>query len=371
MNRKLKLAIVGSGNAGCITAMHFYFYGRDIFDIEIYHDPNSPIEKVGQAAALDIPKLIHDVFDLDWINQSKYLRATRKDGIMYENWGKKVDKFTHSFCLSDISFHYVPELLSKLVLESGFFKVIEKNISNPEIEIDCDFIIDCRGRHDRDKDLYENLINPLNSVIVGKKNNPDISLSYTRSVATPDGWTFVIPNYDSVSYGYLYNRNITDKEVAEKNIKNIFDVDPIFGLDFENYIAKNCYYGQRTFLNGNRLSFLEPLEATSSSFYSYAARCFWDHIVDKVPKDTCNVNLRKEMKKIETFILWHYQKGSKYDTPFWDYAKSLPFFVDTDFQLQIDKCKSGDMISCKRNSMGYSQWGTNSFKYWVDNTYEE
>jgi len=38
------------------------------------------------------------------------------------------------------------------------------------------------------------------------------------------------------------------------------------------------------------------------------------------------------MKETETFILWNYQYGSKYDTPFWEYAKSLPFEPDDVFK---------------------------------------
>ena len=37
------------------------------------------------------------------------------------------------------------------------------------------------------------------------------------------------------------------------------------------------------------------------------------------------------MKETETFLLWLYGYGSKYDTPFWKYAKSLPFNPDARF----------------------------------------
>ena len=34
------------------------------------------------------------------------------------------------------------------------------------------------------------------------------------------------------------------------------------------------------------------------------------------------------IKEIETFVLWHYQNGSKYESPFWEYVKSIPFNPD-------------------------------------------
>jgi hypothetical protein len=366
--KKKKIAIIGAGNAGCITAMHYYLCGRDIFDkILIYYDPSSPIERVGQGATLAIAELIYEVFNLNWYNQFEFIKSTRKDGILYENWGNKKEKFFHPFPLDSISLHYVPELLSKLILNCGFFEIIEKNIQNPEEEIDSDYILDCRGRHNRNPQLYDELINPLNSVILGKSNIPDPSLNYTRCVATPDGWTFVIPNYDGVSYGYLFNSKITNKNIATKNFSEIFNITPDIELQFQNYLAKSFFEGERTCLNGNRGSFLEPLEATSTTFYHYASKCFWDHIVDGVDKDICNRRIRKEMLRIQTFVLWHYQFGSKYNTPFWEYVKTLPFSIDDEFRLMVDSASKLDYIDAKNFQSSYSQWGVSNFKCWIDN----
>ena len=38
-------------------------------------------------------------------------------------------------------------------------------------------------------------------------------------------------------------------------------------------------------------------------------------------------DIKKYIRKLQNFILWHYQFGSRYDTPFWNHAKSL---VSTD-----------------------------------------
>ena len=124
----MRIAIVGAGNAGCITALHYHKYLEIDNEIVIYHSPEQhPIERVGQGTILTVSELIGTTIDTDFYNNK--IGATIKSGILYENWGKK------------------------------------------------------QGR------------------------DPD--LIYTRSVATPNGWTFVIPNVDSVSYGYMYNNNIT------------------------------------------------------------------------------------------------------------------------------------------------------------------
>ena len=137
-----------------------------------------------------------------------------------------------------MAIHYVPQKLSKVVLESGYFNVIEKTITDLEKEIDADVIFDCRGRHNRDKSNYDKLINPLNSVLLSKKYERDVDLIYTRCVATPNGWTFVIPNKDSVSYGYLYNNTITSKEDATEDFLDRFELPEIDDeLTFEKYMA--------------------------------------------------------------------------------------------------------------------------------------
>lgn len=369
MNKKIKIAIVGAGNAACATALHYYFYGKNLFDkITIFYDPKVPIERVGQGATLPFSEMVYRVFGLNWYDNN-LIKATPKTGILYENWGKKKDNIFHQFPMNHQAFHFVPQLLSKLLLESGFFNVIEKEISDPEKEIDSDFIFDCRGKNNREKKFYNKLINPLNHVILSRKNEIDPTLTYTRCVATPDGWTFVIPNYDSVSYGYLFNDEITSVDDAKKNFSNLFNVIPDIDFHFDNYIAKECFCGKRTILNGNRLSFLEPLEASSIGFYQVVSRYVWDHIVDGVSKKVCNQKINEEINRIQTFILWHYQKGSKYDTPFWEYAKSLPFNPDESFQYYLDYARKNDFYFCRNvANASYSQWPLHSFKIWEENT---
>ena len=73
-----------------------------------------------------------------------------------------------------------------------------------------------------------------------------------------------------------------------------------------------------------------------------------------------------------TFILWHYQCGSKYDTPFWKYAKSLPFKPDTEFQYILRKSRSISGLESRFSTehhqsdkhINYGQWGIKSFKVW-------
>ena len=357
----IRIAIIGAGNAGCVTALHFYKYLSEethlSFEITIYHSPNEhPIERVGQGTLLGVAALISSTLGIDWYNNP--IDATFKTAFMYEGWGKKQDKIFAPFSdMSEMAMHFVPQKLSNVVLESKLFTVEEKIITDPEKEIDADWIFDCRGRNNRDKDNYESLINPLNSVLLCNKDGKESDLSHTRCVTTPNGWTFIIPNKDSVSYGYLYNNTITSKEDATEDFLERFDLPFVDGeLEFENYMAKNIFVGERTILNGNKFGFIEPLESTALATYQYLCRQAWDRMFGNNTLEACNDKVRKMMKEVETFVLWHYQHGSKYDTPFWKYAKSLSFNPDKRFyEMFNDTTKSA-----------YGQWRKLNFVNWRD-----
>ena len=374
---KKKIAVVGAGNAGCISALHFYNYSHDKYEIEIYHSPGEhPIERVGQGTVVPPGATIAGVLDLNWYAPENPIGATFKSGILYEGWGKTKDEIFHSFPMYNMSMHYVPQKLSNAVLESGLFKVKQQTINDPEKEIDADMIIDCRGRHNRDKDEYDSLINPLNACLLYDKKEVDLTMHYTGCVATPNGWTFVVPNNDSVSYGYLYNNTITSKEDATEDFLERFELPEIDGeLTFENYIAKNVCVGERTFLNGNRCAFLEPLEATATGFYQNVCQAIYCTTIGAIPRQSVNTYVREEMFRLEKFILWHYQFGSKYDTPFWKYAKSLPFNPDDKFNYMLEKSKGMTNLEIDKQydpkvSELYGQWSYLSFKNWYELTDE-
>ena len=370
-----KISIVGAGNAACITALLLHLEGQvkrdNISEIEICYDPDVSIEQVGQGTLPTITKLISQVLDLTYYKEENKTKSTIKGGILYENWGKKTPKNFHSFLMSSPATHYVPHLLSKVVLESGLFKVIEKNIGDPEEEIDSDFIFDCRGRKDRDKKLYKKIINPLNSVLLYNKKGRDVDLLYTRCVATSHGWTFVVPNLDSVSYGYLYNNTITSNKDAREDFLDRFDLPEIDNeLTFDNYVAKSMFTGERTILNGNRFCFIEPLEATSTCFYHLVSIVAWNYMFSEglgSSKKESDHFIQREVEKMQNFIMWHYHKGSKYNTPFWKYAKKLSkgtWDRDNELQSAINFSRLGTRSQFHNITDSYSQWHVNSIKNW-------
>ena len=374
----MKITVLGRGNAGCLTALYYSYYTRNQKDIhiELIHDPDIPPEKVGQATVLEPPGLLWKALGINWYDNP--IDATPKLGILYENWGKKNHKFFHPFPLNDITLHYTPSKLQDVILESEYFNVEEKHI-NDYNQIDSDFIFDCRGRHTNKQDDYYNLINPVNSVLLGESNSKECDINWTRAVATPDGWTFVIPKpTQNTSYGYLYNDKITSIEEASANFEKLFDfskgeIEKKTSLKFNNYIAKRPIIDDRIILGGNRLFFLEPLEATAIQAYLFwAQRTFWWIIDKRSNPNFATQELYKYTTQLQNFILWHYVFGSKYNTPFWRYAQEFTI-NDDEFHKIVFAIKKfslidiiDDRIDIGVSPHGYGQWMPWSFKNWYE-----
>ena len=134
-------------------------------------------------------------------------------------------------------------------------------------------------------------------------------------------------------------------------------------LEFENYLIKDIFVGERTMLNGNKAFFLEPLEATATDCYINICKHMWDYITQiptAIDKKQTNWSVKRVAKEVENYILWHYQFGSKYDSPFWDYAKSLPFHPDDKFRK---------MMKLPNDSLAaYGNWTPRFFNKWRENT---
>ena len=372
----MKVTVVGAGNAGCLTALHYGWYCRKApgVEVELIHNPEILPEKVGQATFLGPPRLLTAATNFNWYDNK--IHATFKTGVVYEDWGKKNDRIFHPFFADRMAMHYCPAEMQESVLNSGHFKVTEGDVDDIN-NIDADYVFDCRGKP-TDFTEYDELKNPLNACILGKPNWKVEENPWSRHVATPNGWTFVIPMCpESPSHngavGYLYNTNITSREDAEKNFLEMFDVEIINHINFKNYVAKNPVVDDRIFLNGNRLFFLEPLESTAIGAYLDVVR--WSFDVLFVRNRTFNdasKGIKQYIEQIQNFILWHYQFGSKYDTPFWKYAKTLTF-KDPDFNWMLKESRKFDQDDVMPPDYGgdptsedvnYAQWFLYSFKNW-------
>tara|TARA_Y100001963_G_scaffold140732_1_gene208125 strand:+ start:7 stop:1134 length:1128 start_codon:yes stop_codon:yes gene_type:complete len=372
----MKVSVVGGGNAGVLSAL-FLSWCMEEIEVELIYDPEILPERVGQATVLEPPGLLWSSIGFNWYDNP--IHATMKSGILYEGWGKLNDKVFHDFPADSMAMHYCPWEMQNAVLKSGHFKVIEDKV-DPR-SVDADYVFDCRGKPEDFSD-YDPLINPTNACILAKPNWDTSKALWSRHVTTPDGWTFVIPTHlDSPSHnycvGYCYNSNITSKEEAEKNMLEMFDVEITKHINYKNYVAKKPIDG-RIILNGNRLFFLEPLESSSTQAYMEQVKFFSNVISQGKIFKTDKSFIKDYIHKLETYVLWHYQFGSKYNTPFWDFVKKLPFNPDYHFLQRLNNIEKNDRKkSLPYNYMGgdqqdvYGQWGDYAFKLWHDGMFKK
>ena len=373
----IKIAIIGAGNAGCFTALQLGDLAKDTgleLEISIIYDPNTPAEKVGQATFPHQPHLLWNVLNEEFNWHKNQIDATIKTGILYEGWGHKKEIF-HPFPPKNVGMHFFPKKLQEIVVKSGQFNIIHQNVDNYS-DVDADYIFDCRGRP-KDNDDYSPLITPVNSCLLAKPKWDTSVLSYTRAVATYDGWSFVLPAKPDLpssqgALGYLYNKDITTKKDAIQNLQDQFDAYITGHLEFKSYIANNPVIDKRVFLNGNRLYFLEPLEATACWIHTeWVIQCF-DQIIRPQNKTELLTNwIHNKIHEIERFILWHYQNGSKFETKFWKHARNLRTKIDPKFNELTQTLEPLPLSVVKTfEQQGrlseYGCWAPTSIKYWMD-----
>ena len=332
----MKVAVLGKGLAGSFSALLFSSYA----EVELIYDENIPSAPHGQGSFPNAPQILWDYFKYNFVNNPA--KATIKTGINYKGWGKKHSQWFHPFNTGYLyAIHYDVYELPNYICNSGVFKVTNKHVTDYDT-IDADWIIDCRGTP-KSFEGYKDLKSPINSVILAQQYPADKNQLWTNAITTPNGWTFQIPLQDCMSLGYLYNSNITTYDEALDNFKEMFgEINNPKCINFKNYMVKKPVINKRVAFNGNRLCFIEPLEATACTTYIAWAEILVKSIFFRqftIYDATTKIN--SLVKGTERFLLYHYMFGSKWKSKFWDYTETL-------FTEQ-DKNELTNILSNKRN----------------------
>ena len=322
----MKVAIIGKGLAGILTAMAWKAH-YPATEIEIYYDPFSPIEPVGSGSWPNMLDLITEFQTTNPECWPSWREAdwdqTVKTGISYKGWGK--DWF-HDFGMNRVAMHFDPKKFCDDMARN--FKCIPKRVG---YNIDADFIYDCGGSPFSGRectsetwDRYTLLQNPLNRVLLAETDPYTRVYCTTDNVATKDGWCFVIPLQSRTSMGYLFNSDITTDEEALENFHEQFGEAKVTGWrSFHNYCAKNPVMDGRIFMNGNKYFFIEPLEATSVTGYMVWIERTLQYVMGNATLQDIVADNQRDIQENANFLLYHYAHGSEFNTPFWDYAKGL------------------------------------------------
>lgn len=365
-----KLAIIGAGTAGCLTASHFLRFTD--WAIDWYIDSSIKPQAVGEGSNLVLPKALYNNINFTILDLEK-IDGTFKTGLKKQNWGKINDTFYHLFVAGNVGYHFnavkLQNYLRHIFESNPRITTIDKKVVDHNI--DSDFILDCSGSpHSLTDKFYKAEHIPVNSVYVTQCMWEYQKFNYTLTIARPYGWVFGIPLQNRCAIGYMYNNNITTLEDIKTDVINIFkeyELNPsntTNSFSFKNYYRKNNY-SKTIAYNGNASFFLEPLEATSIHFMDICNRCSYDVFNNNISAEEANYYYLNKIREIENVIMLHYLAGSSWDTKFWNMAENLAknniatAKNNTDFINIINLAKNYNIN--KNNQLEYGTWDLYSF----------
>ena len=352
-----KIAVVGRGSAGSLAAASVTCLHPDS-DHELHHiyDSRIPAIGVGEGSWPSLVQELQRLTNLSHETVQQRLKGTRKYGVAFEGWGLRNRDFIHYFMPQKASYayHLSADFMADLLHESARARHIDAKVLNitrveggAQVEFDglaperYDLVFDARGfPRELHPDRHINIsFIPTNTAIIRRcpaiikeQDRPVLQHTYTRAVARPHGWIFVIPLTVHTSYGYIFNRDVTSLAEVESDFDAFLESDGISEFEqravipFPNFVHRQMYDGAVARI-GNAASFMEPLEATAivsaQLQIGMVLHTRLNRSIENLERDTPVVNrfLINNMLCYGLFVGWHYAFGSKFNSAFWRHAR--------------------------------------------------
>ena len=362
----MKLAVIGKGTAGSIAAAYLSKHLPKA-TIDLYFSEDIGTIGVGEGGGPRLTNFLDDL-RIDHHEFSIKTQATKKWGILFEDWGSKPNQSIHHFNppREKYSYHFDANELHNLLIErsrinihKGHVQSIQKadgEILTPFIMFNdqikhYDYIVDASGftkapliktRGESDVTSNEPLLLANQAYLVQIEHLSIQPLQYTigehiydsltLSKALEDGWLFVIPLKTRISFGYIHNDKISSLDrIKEELYAEIRKLAPSYVTLSERVLKFNSFtttkfLDQSVFCIGNRAAFAEPLEATAIEFILrecaeirllLSSDSLYSGISPLSQQIIFNKRLNHEMQRIALFIGWHYSNGSIYNSEFW------------------------------------------------------
>ena len=356
-----KIAVVGRGTAGSLAAASVsrLHPDSDHEHHELHHiyDSRIPVIGVGEGSWPSLVQELHKLTDLPHETVQQRLKGTRKYGVAFEGWGRRNRDFTHYFTPQQVSYayHLSADLMGDLLHESTRAEHVDAKVLNitrvdggAQVEFEgraperYDLVFDARG-FPRELDPEQHIdisFIPTNTAVIRRcpavieevPDGPVRQHTYTRAIARPHGWVFVIPLTAHTSYGYIFNRDVSSLADVESDFDALLDSDGVSEfeqravLQFPNFVHRRIFDGAVARV-GNAAAFMEPLEATAIVSAQLQIGMVLQIRLNRPPehleRDAPVVNrfLINNMLRYGLFVGWHYSCGSNYDSEFWRGAR--------------------------------------------------
>lgn len=353
-----RIAVLGRGTAGSLAASSVSsLLPEGEYELHHIYDSRIPVIGVGEGSWPTLVPQLRQLTKLPYETIQQRLKGTRKYGIAFEGWGRRNRDFIHYFSPQQVAYayHLSADLLGDLLHESTNAHHIDRKVLNitrvdggAEVEFEggererYDLVFDARGfprQHDPGQHIDISFI-PTNKAIIRRcpaiiEEEPGkaaTQYTYTRSIARPHGWVFVIPLTAHTSYGYVYNSEISSQEEVEADFDELLETDGVPEFEqraviaFPNFVHRRIYDGAVARV-GNAAAFMEPLEATAIGFaqmqIAMVLHMRLNRPVEHLERDAPAINrfLIKDVFCNGLFVGWHYSCGSIHNSEFWRYAR--------------------------------------------------
>jgi len=321
-----RIAIVGKGTAGVTAAVHFQRFFPE-HEIVWYFDSSVPTQSVGEGSTLELPKNLWNGVGFS-NTELKNVNGSYKTGVYKVNWGPKGENFYSEFPPPNIGYHFSAVELQSYLLEKlkDRVTVVDQNVDYKKV--DADFVFNASGTPKTFENFYKSEYIPLNAAYVVQCPQDRPLFDYTLANARKHGWVFGIPLQNRLSFGYMYNKDISSEEEIREDLQDLIDQYKVKPEGEPNKLTFNNYYRKENFESGGRVAhsgnasfFLEPLEATSIGTMDRIQRMAFDIWSGNKSHQQANEEYLNFLNRTELVIMMHYAAGSAHKSDFWDYAQ--------------------------------------------------
>lgn len=361
----MKIAIVGKGTSAIITALTCIKNGHEV---EIYYDKTVPFISVGESTTPHIGNLIYEVLGISISDMCLENIASLKVGINFIDWGK-TNSFEHNFNNNQMAFHFESgefnPWVTGILENSGMVKFIPQKVKQYKVvnnsiiinENTYDFVIFSNGWDEGS--YYTPLIETVNSALLYTQDIGN-HLHHTVHRATENGWQFGLPfpKRKLLKCGYLYNNKITlesDIDLEKNNIKDFRKINWIPRYSKKLIENQFCAY------NGNRLFFMEPLQALSLFYYKEFAEYICKFLEERNEERIHYYNnlYHYEIWAYQLSLAYHYNFGSKFSniSEYWKKIEEqssnlMNSVINGRDELFIDNIKCDLQFNTKHSKIG-------------------
>jgi len=410
-----RIAIVGAGSAGCLTALALS--KSESNSIDCYFNDSIPPIGVGEATT----NYVQSFLDRHGINKKTILNSINgslKLGLLFENFFSQNHSFIHPFgdnkdisgeieymIMNDkipndilqydtIATHFDTNVLSRYIV-SKISKKSNVKIINKLFDIDqsCDYdvVVDCTGfrRHVFTKIIDDNYVDmshviPNNQALIyrSKYTNIDQHKPYTKCTGMSHGWIWNIPLGNRISHGYVHSDQY---DVTQEFINYITKIhkscneSEISKIPFKtgrNKIHITTHKSTLFVAIGLSSCFIEPLESTGLHFVVENIELLERFLAGDINQEQFNSIINTSYDSVVNFVVAHYKYTSR-KGKYWrqytnhqlsDYQHTDVFpVISWDYILRGMGQPHGDIIQQPNlsilkkhiNNMSYQLWNKN------------